>query len=524
MIQRPMNKPDVVIRVDASLGIGIGHVMRCLSLADSLRERGAQVTFICRPLERNLISRITARKHRVLSLPEKSLSIDESGQSQAGDGVFVCDNTLDGTETAAALSDIDRKVEWLIVDHYGLDEEWERIVKPYAKKILVIDDLANRRHDCDMLLDQYYLYDNKDRYAGLVNDSCVQLLGAEYVVLSEEYRKANSNNRGNSGAIRNVFVFLGGGATYRFIEPVVRAILLLGHKDIEFELVLGAEELTSELEHDIISSKLPITIHRNLESLLPLMARADLALGAGGVNTWERLCLGLPSLVLTVAENQEEIAEYLHNNHYIKLLGKAGQVGSEEISAALSQAITEGVDSDWSDRCRRLIDGKGAIRVANAMMLDQDTTLCARKADPLDEKRLLDWANDRQTRKNALNSAQISLKEHKLWFTKRLDDKHNCTIYIVETLDNIAIGQVRFERHEEVAFEVHYSLDKMFRGRGVGSKLLATGIETFLEQRGPVGLVARVVKDNIPSHKIFKKLGFSNRAENPADEITRFER
>ena len=253
-----------------------------------------------------------------------------------------------------------------------------------------------------------------------------------------------------------------------------------------------------------------VQLHFGLPSLAPLMAKADIAIGAGGATSWERCCLGLPSLIVTLAENQVSIASELDSKGLAKWLGDQEMVGESELASALREMLGVGVVQTCSERCRLLVDGKGAARVCGVMLLGADTPLVARLARLEDESLILEWANDPLVRRHAFVPGAIDPETHRAWFRKRVNAPEQCRLYVVESDEGVPVGQVRFERSGE-SWEVHYGLDMKFRGRGIGGRLLASALDAFRREREcrSAKIFGRVKPENKPSSRVFRKLGFS---------------
>jgi RimJ/RimL family protein N-acetyltransferase len=251
-----------------------------------------------------------------------------------------------------------------------------------------------------------------------------------------------------------------------------------------------------------------IALHEPLPSLAPLMLKADLAIGAGGATSWERCCLGLPSLVITLAENQKPIAAELDRQRLVHWLGHYDTVRECSLATALKDALDAEGMADWSNRCMGVVDGKGTERVAAIVSLNSNTQLKARLACVDDESLLLQWANAPLVRQNAFNSNVITPEEHHVWFYKRLRDPDNCRIYVVETAEDLPIGQVRFELTGD-GWEIDFALDTVARGKGLGKNLLRAAIKGFRQSISGALVFGRVKKDNLPSQKVFEGLTFT---------------
>lgn len=267
--------------------------MRCLALADRLRQNGAEVIFICRDLPGQLSRLAVDRGFGTCILP------GEPGQPNW---------RLDADQTLAALSGR-TSCDWLIVDHYGLDMQWERAIRPKVGRIMVIDDLADRPHDCELLLDQNLTDRPPNRYDSLTPPHCRKLLGLKHVLLRPEFHDLRPRASARDGRLRRILVSFGGGDISGETEKALAAIHLAGDEDMEVDVVIGgANRRRTEIETSARSMP-HVHAHVQTTDMAHLMAAADLALGGGGISTWERCLLGLPAIVIIQAENQRESIE-----------------------------------------------------------------------------------------------------------------------------------------------------------------------------------------------------------------------
>ena len=298
----------VFIRADASSLIGSGHVMRCLTLAQRLhKEENAKVVFIMRRLSGNLIDLVRKHGFDVLVLPpaDQDYELEDYGLW------LTVPMEVDAQQTIKVLQHYLQEhgcdvVDRLIVDSYALNEQWEQVLRPYCREIMVIDDLANRRHDCDSLLDQNF-YLNKDvRYAGLVPEHCKMLLGPEHALLREEFHEAKKHLRKRDGNIRNILVFYGGSDLTNETEKAIKALVQLHDEGYNFtaDVITGVSNSRREKIEKICSKYRFLQYYCQVSNMAEFMNKADLMLGAGGSTTWERLYMELPALVTAVAENQ----------------------------------------------------------------------------------------------------------------------------------------------------------------------------------------------------------------------------
>lgn len=333
-------QPIAIVRAAASARIGIGHVMRCRSLAHALRQSGWTCLFAADAETRRTVAELQPSD----VLPD------------------LDDDPDDPSALAAAWPN---GVDLLVVDHYGWDADREARCRPWARRVVVVDDLADRPHDCDVLVDQT-LGRTEDGYRGLVPPRCELLLGPEFALLRSEFaerRQAALTRRARMDKPRRILVNFGGGRQ----DPVIRDVLLAISAmdlDADVDLVLGASE--TDLLAGLQMGKIRLRVHPRTSDMAGMMSVADLAIGAGGVSTWERCCLGLPSIIVVVADNQREIAAAVADAGAAITIDSQGPERQSEIRRALALL--------WGDRRRyaamsraaaAICDGLGAQRVAS---------------------------------------------------------------------------------------------------------------------------------------------------------------
>lgn len=505
-----------VFRTDASTAIGTGHVMRCLTLAQALRDRGRESLFVCRRHAGHLGAWITDRGFAVAFLEMGRSDPDDDGRP-AHAGWLGSSWREDADQTRRCIEVGTRTPEWLVADHYALDWRWEKSLRGAARRIAVIDDLADREHDCDLLLDQNLVGGIYDRYADKIPETCAALLGPRYAVLDRSYAALKPALVPRSGRIRRILVYFGAD-TNKLAERVAQAVLRL-NEEVLMDIVLSANRQDRQSLGAIRGGNPQIRVHTHLRTLAPLMAEADFAVGAGGVTSWERLCAGLPALVVTTAENQRSIAEELDRRRLIRWLGHHDEVDDERLTAALEEHLKSDLDEEWSLRCMATVDGQGVNRVCDAMELADSYSLSIREARAEDESLLLQWANDPATRARSFSGRPISETEHHLWFYDRLAEGDACHMYVVEVGGKPA-GQVRFD-FADGRWRIAYNLAPEFRGRGLGARVLELGMRRLRLAKGRGALVGEVKADNEPSHRVFEALGFERRQIAGATEYKR---
>ncbi|WP_228736069.1 UDP-2,4-diacetamido-2,4,6-trideoxy-beta-L-altropyranose hydrolase [Marinobacter sp. LV10MA510-1] len=367
----------MVFRTDASLQIGTGHVMRCLTLADELRRRGHLCEFFCRPHQGHLGEVISTKGFPVRWLRNAAnASIPVNGQLLAYSHWLAASWQADAEQTLEAFEGI--AVDWLVVDHYALDHQWEAVVGVVASHVMVIDDLADRRHHCDLLLDQNVLGEqNGDKYAGITNQSCKYLLGPAYALLGQEYALITASLPDRADKVARVLVFVGGSDPYHLTEAYLTALSAPGCRYLSADIVLGKNHQNSKKIQQLASIRGDTGVYCGLPSLAGLMVRADLMLGGGGATNWERFCLGLPAIVTSVADNQDSLNKALAQQGLICFLGKAEHVTVNDISRGLGEILDDPTAFvAQSRRVRSFVDGKGTGRVADMMNIETESGRC----------------------------------------------------------------------------------------------------------------------------------------------------
>lgn len=499
-------------RVDASFEIGSGHIMRCLTLAKALREREAECFFLSRNHQGNLNKFLRSQGFVVSVLPLPEFTQQTSDQPSHDHSHWLgVDWRTDAQQTIELLDD--GLVDWLVIDHYAIDKRWESQLRPHTKNIMVIDDLADREHDCDLLLDQNLIKDFKTRYDCLLVSSCARLLGPKYALLQAQYAELRPLTPLRSGPVREIFAYFGASDLHNLTGLTISAFLKLKRQDLRLNVVINPQGPNAVIVRDQVRGHTNIALYDNLPSLAPLIANAHLAIGATGVATWERFCLGLPAIVVTAAENQRPIADSLNNNGLVRWVGDHQSVTIETLSQAIFKELDGCSLHAWSTACSDIVDGKGADRVASVLNLSPSMPLKIRTAELADELLVLDWANDPLVRRNSFIKSQIQPNSHRQWFYSRLQNSVGCKLYIIETQAGVPIGQVRFERGEGMDWEIHFGLWVGARGRDLGSKVVKLALESLRNENEVAKVVGFVKPDNTPSKRVFERLGFLGHRE-----------
>lgn len=352
----------VAIRTDASQAIGSGHVMRCATLAGALREAGADVRFVCRELPGHYADWLRARGFAVALLPTPAVPLPpDSDQYTRWLGV---DAATDAAQCSAALQGA--SLDWLVVDHYALDAVWERAVCPPSVRVFVVDDLADRAHACALLLDQNYHAAGAARYACFA-PAAELLLGPRYALLRPDFVDRRAQLRPRTGEVRKLLVFLGGSDSADVSSTVMRALAARGGDTLTVDVIAGQSNPHLDALRTLCACS-GARLHTQVDDMAARMADADLAIGATGVATWERAALGLPTLAVSVADNQSEIARHAHALGLLRWLGDAETVGEADWIAAIDWACANPEALCAQSRAgMETVDGQGARRVVECM-------------------------------------------------------------------------------------------------------------------------------------------------------------
>lgn len=348
----------IVFRVDSSTLIGSGHLMRCLTLAGQLKKiKQVEITFISRNLAGNLNHFIEGNGYRLLLLP-KAVPMEElTGYEQW----LTVRQEIDAEQTRQLFQGL--AVKYLIIDSYAIDETWEDIVRPYVDKIMVIDDLANRKHNCDILLDQNYYCELEHRYTGLVPSHCKLLLGPRYALLREEFYETRKKMRIRDGTVKNILIFFGGSDLTNETMKALQALEALQRTGIQVNVVVGASNKNKESIEAYCLQHEHIHYFCQVNNMAELINEADLAIGAGGTTTWERCFLGLPSIVIAIAENQIMGSKFCGEKNIICYAGVSNQITWQKLYELVCEVFNnKSIYISMIDSIKRLFNGDEAYK------------------------------------------------------------------------------------------------------------------------------------------------------------------
>lgn len=314
-----------------------------------------EVSFICRDLKGNLSELVRNTGFEVYTLPPLSDADKTVNNEQFG--------RLDFSQCEQFFNSSD-PIDWIIVDHYRLDHSWEKRARDRSKKIMVIDDLANRSHDCDLLLDQNLFDKLETRYDDLTPAACVKLLGPGYAMLREQFLVIKNKLQKRTGRIKQLSVFLGAADTNSITGKVIDGLELLHRPELKTDIIVGDCNLQAPEIKKRCEALVGCSFHQQVDNMAELMASADLAIGAGGSTTWERCCLGLPTLFIATSDNEIELAQTCGEIEIGRYLGSFREINGLVIKEELDRLFEKPeLLRLWGDNASKLVDGLGVEKV-----------------------------------------------------------------------------------------------------------------------------------------------------------------
>jgi UDP-2,4-diacetamido-2,4,6-trideoxy-beta-L-altropyranose hydrolase len=395
--------------------------------------------------------------------------------------------------------------DWVVMDHYSLEATWQSHARSLGMKVLVIDDLADRRHDCDLLLDQSYFRDPYPRYTGLVPEGAVRLLGPRFSLLREEFSELRARSRARD-RVQQVCVTFGSSDQTGATAKVLEALVSIPDRKFKIRAVIGANDPDGDRLRREFGNIAGLTLSGQVKNFGELLIESDLYIGAGGTTTWERFCLGLPGIILSIADNQELLSQELSQVGLSRYLGKSSNVSKTQILESVEELCRNPeILKKSSEAISALVDGAGANRVIQWL---EFSPVRFRPVQQEDAKLLWEWANDPSTRATAFDPRAIDWETHLNWFRSKLGSSRS-RIYIAIGADGTPLGQIRFDFQPEHEWMISFSVDSRFRSLGLGTHLLRGGVGEFFKAF-PDEQVVGFVKDVNPASKnAFLSAGFT---------------
>lgn len=484
----------VVFRVDASKYIGSGHVMRCLVLGDELKRKGYCVLFACTPLKGDMRSLIRERGFEVISLPQPitSTTAVNDADYQAWLQKSIAEDAYDFISSV-------KSADLVITDHYAIDEVWQKIVKNVINcKLFAIDDLA-RRHHADLILDQTLGRKPEDY---LDSDTHV-LSGSQFALLPPSFFKQRQAAllRKFPVDLPSVLVSMGGIDAPNTTLSILKA--LCDKVSANFTVLLSQRAPHFQEVKQWCASRTNVEHKEFVSDMASLMLSHDIAIGAPGTTSWERACLGLPNIIIPIAENQRMICEQL------AIHGASLSLEINQIPQCLYNTYQKTVEQWASFKSANLIlcDGLGTRRVAleiEYLLNDGNDGVFLSRASLDDIELIYTWQCHPETRKYALSPHVPTWEEHKAWMMKKLQSTCDYYYMIIDRINSNKVGAVRLDRMNQGDYLVSIFIDPQRYGKGIARKALAA-LDNI---HSDVTLHATVLKNNLASQNLFQKAGY----------------
>lgn len=492
-----------IIRADASSTIGSGHIMRCLPLAKALLQQGVKVDFICRQVLPNLAERIRSSGFG-LSLLEPLLNEPLNREDH---GSWLGLPWQDDANECAALLAKQGGCDWLIVDHYGIDARWHAALRPHTKHILVLDDLADRAYDCDILVDANLPPTPPKPYDKHLLSPCLLLQGPRYALLREEWAQARCRVMPEAESVLHTpaRILIGYGGTDPTGETLKVLKALQGlDRELKVDCVIGNGVANRDAIVALLDSQ-KWTCHIDIDYMAQLASECDLAFGAAGVSSMERCCVGLPTILTICGANQAAGAIALDTAGAAINLGSHETVTVERLTAACLHLLDQPKTLQaMRQKASELCDGRGVARVVQRM---QAFAVTLRLATEADCDAVWAWRNDPRNRQYSLDPNEIPLQQHRDWFAKTLSLPQR-RLLIAED-EQGGVGVLRFDLEDEAAACVSIYLHPERHGEAKGSALLHAGEQWMLAQHGQLRVLkALVLAQNVASQKLFMEMGY----------------
>lgn len=483
-----MNSQILLIRADANVAMGTGHVMRCLALAQAWQDTGSRPVFAMAECTPAIEARLRSENIEIARI-----------EASAG-----------SAQDAAALIEFARaEAAWTVVDGYHFAAEYQRRLKDAGLKLLLIDDLGDAVHYwADVILNQNP-HSSEAMYANRSQDSRL-LLGCRYALLRREFAGWRTWQREIPPVARKLLITMGGSDPENVTGTALSALPLLGVDDLETTVVLGGSNPhRGSLEQAASASRKKIRVLTNVSNMPELMAWADLAVSAAGTTCWEMCFLGLPALLIDIAPNQTPVARELNRKGAAVHVGSSSLTSQQLADALLPLLRSQQRRQEIASSGRRIIDGQGADRVVLAMKTGD---LRLRRVGPEDCRLLWEWVNDPAVRAASFCQAAVPWEQHQKWFAAKINDKRSL-ILIAEDTSGTAVGQFRVEWPSEREGEIDVSLANNRRGLGEGSTLIDLGVRRLFATTDTERVHAFIRPENRASIRAFERACFTNLGE-----------
>ena len=495
---------NIVIRTDSSVHIGSGHVMRDIVLAKELARLGHDISFACRPQNGDSIDYIKQQGFTIHELARPAQWLTPSSSADYSAWLQVSINS-DIEQFCAVI----RSTDLVIVDHYALGSEWqEAIKKHYDCKIVAIDDLV-REHSADIIIDQTLLRKSEEYLSR--NNQCINLTGSEYALLDPKFTAKREHALENNECPRTVKVLIsmGGIDKNNITLEVLEALLLLGKEKPQVTVLLSKKSPSYEEVSRFCTQHSDWTNHIDFsDNMANVLLQHEIAIGAPGTTAWERACLGVPSIIIPLADNQRTMATNLVKTDSAIL------VEPKKIKTHLTTAY-KALVSDWlkfHSNSLKLCDGLGVKRVGrhiNNLLHGKISKVSLRAASKEDIEQVYCWQCLPETRKYALTSEKPTWNEHKAWMQNKLESAQDY-FYIIQAVNTQkSVGVIRLDRIKNAEYLVSIFISPEYFGQGIAKNALL-----FIDDiHQHVTLCATVLEDNVASQQLFIAANYKRTAK-----------
>ncbi|MCC6906277.1 MAG: UDP-2,4-diacetamido-2,4,6-trideoxy-beta-L-altropyranose hydrolase [Anaerolineae bacterium] len=475
----------LIIHADANTRIGTGHVMRCLALAQGWQAQGGQVTFISHCPVEGLQRRICEMGAALRLLPELYTPESDPGSLLA----LIAQASSSGGR-------------WVVLDGYHFDGRYQQAILDAGYRLLVIDDFASLPYyHASLVLNQNI---NADRLTYHHDPGATLLLGTDYVLLRPEFAAWKGWEREIPPVARRLLVTLGGSDPDNAALLVLRALAAPALRNLESVIVVGASNPhVTELDQVITDLSLNARLAQDVSDMPALMAWADMAVAAGGTTCWELAFMGLPALVMILAENQVGVAEGLDKAGAARSMGWYHELDEARLAEMLGSVRgNAALRAGMSMTGRTLVDGAGVDRVIETASY----FVSLRRVTPEDSRLLWEWANDPDTRGVSFSQDAIPWEQHVRWLDAKLADR-DCFFRMALGPAGQPIGQVRCDLAGSEAV-LSISLSREYRRQGYGSRVLALAARQLFAEYPVMCVHGYVRPDNSASYGAFQRAGY----------------
>jgi UDP-2,4-diacetamido-2,4,6-trideoxy-beta-L-altropyranose hydrolase len=470
--------------------------MRCLALAQAWQDAGGRAVFAMAAATPAIQARLAAE-----SCPLLSISCPAGAAA-------------DANQTAAFARE--QRSDWIAVDGYQFSADYQRALRTAGFKVLFLDDYGHARHYSANLVLNQNVSASPDFYVDREPQTKL-LLGTKYCLLRREFGPWREWTREVSPVCRRVLVMMGGSDPENVTARVIEALRRTELTGVETAVVVGGSNRNlEELQSLAAQPGQKVTVHSDVSNMAEMMSSVDVAISAAGSTCWELCAMGLPALLIDIADNQTNLAKELDRRGCAIRVGDRTVLAEQIADHFKRLARSYELRQSLSQRSRELVDGGGAMRVVSILFGTQNVVLRRVRAD--DVRLLWEWANDPEVRAASFSPDPIPWKAHETWFAERLRVGRSATsaektyprslMLIADNEDARPLGQIRFDARTDGEWEVDLSIAKEVRGRGIASQVITLGVQVLLEDGCDIRIHSLVKPTNVASVKAFERAGF----------------